>query len=392
MDAVLNAADMLFEQEVREFFEQHWTSELEQSIADPATMREGLVKWQNILYNKGWMAPAWPREFGGAEWSVTQSYIYNDIRGELGVAERWPAGVLMLGPILIRFGTDQQKQRFLPGILKSEDWWVQGYSEWEAGSDLAALQCSAVSDGDDYLITGCKTWVSYAQHANWIFCLVRTDASGPKQQGISFLLIELDSPGICIKPIDTIDGFHHLNEIQFENVRVPKANLVADEGMGWAIAKSLLVEERFVGADIAGNKRSLKQLKQQAAAELAGGSRLIDDPHFAVQLSELEISLMALEYTAMRVLDALAHGSEPGAESSLLKLQGTEIEQTIQELRMDLLAMYAGTDQSTLDRQTQSHNFAVAAHKQFFRGRAATIYGGSSEVQKNIIARHALGI
>ena len=247
-------------------------------------------------------------------------------------------------------------------------------------------------DGDEYVINGSKIWTTYAQYADWIFCLVRTDNSGRKQEGISFLLIDMKSPGITVRPIETIDGFHHLNEVFFDNVRVPVANRIGEEGKGWTYAKSLLVHERLSIAEVADSKRVLTELKELARAEVNGGASLLEDPVFAKRLADVEIELMALEYTELRALADIAEGKAPGPESSLLKLQGTEVQQTLQELRMDIAGYYSCTLQGDLSKDQLGHDFADGAQKQYFRGRASTIYGGSNEVQKNITAKYVLGL
>jgi hypothetical protein len=298
----------------------------------------------------------------------------------------------MVASVIIAYGNDEQKAKFLPRILKSEDWWCQGYSEPGAGSDLASLKTRADRDGDEYVINGSKIWTTYAQYADWIFCLVRTDNSGRKQEGISFLLIDMKSPGITVRPINTIDGFHHLNEVFFDNVRVPIENRIGEEGKGWTYAKSLLVHERLSIAEVADSRRALGELRELARQEVNGGSSLLDDPLFARRLTNIEIDLMALEFTELRALAAIEEGKPPGPESSLLKLQGTEIQQAIQELRMDVAGYYSGTLQGDLSASQLGHEFADYAQKMYFRGRASSIYGGSNEVQKNITAKYVLGL
>ena len=323
---------------------------------------------------------------------MTQHFIFNVERGKAGAPAPIPFGVTMVAPVIYTYGTEEQKARFLPRILNSDDWWCQGYSEPGAGSDLASLQCKAELDGDDYVVNGSKIWTSYAQAADWIFCLVRTDNSGRKQDGISFLLIDMTTPGVTVRPIETIDGFHHLNEVFFEDVRVPAENRIGEEGKGWTYAKSLLVHERLSIAEVAESKRNLEQLRELARAEVNGGESLLDDPVFANRLAEVEIDLMALEFTELRVLASAAKGSMPGPESSLLKLQGTTIQQSIQELRMDVAGYYSQTLQGDLTEDQLGHEFAGLAQKLYFRGRAASIYGGSDEVQKNVTAKHVLGL
>jgi hypothetical protein len=395
MDIQFNAEELAFQQEVRQFFADAWDEELRAQLhgaeASP-NLKAASEEWQRRLNAKGWMAPGWPVEYGGIGWSVTQHFIFNSERGKVGAPAPIPFGVTMVAPVIYTFGTEQQKARFLPRILASEDWWCQGYSEPGAGSDLASLQCKAELDGEEYVVNGSKIWTSFAQAADWIFCLVRTDNSGRKQEGISFLLIDMKTPGVTVRPIETIDGIHHLNEVFFDAVRVPVENRIGEEGKGWTYAKSLLVHERLSIAEVAESKRNLEDLREYARAEVNGGRPLLEDPLFAKRFTDIEIDLMALEYTELRVLAAAADGGDPGPESSLLKLQGTDIQQAIQELRMDVAGYYSGTLQGELSASELGHEFADGAQKLYFRGRASTIYGGSSEVQKNITAKFVLGL
>lgn len=392
MDTRLNEEDVAFQAEVRAFLKEAWDDQLKATYSNRATMKEGVEEWQRRLFHKGWVAPHWPVEHGGTDWSVTQTFIYNSERATAGAPDVLPFGVTMVASVIIGYGNDEQKARFLPRILNSEDWWCQGYSEPGAGSDLASLKTRAELEGNEYVINGSKIWTTYAQYSNWIFCLVRTDNSGRKQEGITFLLIDMNSPGITVRPIDTIDGFHHLNEVFFDNVRVPVENRIGEEGKGWTYAKSLLVQERLSIAEVAGSKRALTVLREEARQEVNGGKSLLDDPLFAKRLTDIEIELMALEYTELRALASIAEGNQPGPESSLLKLQGTEIQQSIQELRMDVAAYYSGTLQGDLSAAELGHDFADSAQKLYFRGRASSIYGGSNEVQKNITAKYVLGL
>jgi alkylation response protein AidB-like acyl-CoA dehydrogenase len=395
MDTQFTQEELAFQAEVRQFFADTLDDELEEMLkgaeASPR-LKEGMIEYQRRLNAKGWMAPGWPVEHGGQDWSMTQHFIFNAERGHAGAPAPIPFGVTMVAPVIYTYGTDEQKARFLPRILNSEDWWCQGYSEPGAGSDLASLQCKAERDGDEYVVNGSKIWTSFAQAADWIFCLVRTDNSGRKQEGISFLLIDMTSPGVTVRPIDTIDGIHHLNEVFFEDVRVPVDNRIGEEGKGWTYAKSLLVHERLSIAEVADSKRNLAQLRELARAEVNGGQSLLDDPVFAKRLTDVEIDLMALEFTELRVLASAAEGGMPGPESSLLKLQGTDIQQAIQELRMDVAGYYSQTQQGGLSPQELGHDFADFAQKVYFRGRASSIYGGSDEVQKNVTAKHVLGL
>jgi len=392
VDTRFSEQDLAFRDEVRAFLAEAWDEELKARVGNLQTMKEGMIEWQHRLNARGWMAPNWPVEHGGTGWTVTQTFIFNSERAAAGAPDVMPFGVVMVAPVIIAYGNDQQKAHFLPRILSSEDWWCQGYSEAGAGSDLASLKTRADRDGDEYVVNGSKIWTTYAQYANWIFCLVRTDSSGRKQEGITFLLIDMDSPGVTVRPIDTIDGFHHLNEVYFDNVRVPVDNRIGEEGEGWTYAKSLLVHERLSIAEVANSKRGLNEVRELARREINGGVPLLDDPLFARRLTDIEIDLMAVEYTELRALAAIAEGNTPGPESSLLKLQGTEIQQRVQELRMDVAGYYSGTLQGELSAEELGHDYADAAQKQYFRGRASSIYGGSNEIQKNITAKYVLGL
>jgi alkylation response protein AidB-like acyl-CoA dehydrogenase len=392
MDIQFSDQDLAFKKEVQTFLAEAWTEDLETSMADAGSGKQARIEWQQRLFRRGWVAPGWPVEHGGTDWSPTQSYIWETERARVGAPDVSPFGLKMVGPVIYAFGSDEQKQRFLPRILNSEDWWCQGYSEPGAGSDLASLKTRAERDGDDYVVSGSKIWTTYAQYADWIFCLVRTDNSGRKQEGISFLLIDMTSPGITVKPIGTIDGHHSLNEVFFDQVRVPLSNLVGEENMGWTYAKSLLAHERVSIAGVSDSKRGLENVKQMALAEVGSGDSLMNNPLFAARVAEVEIELMALEYTELRALAAMAGGGSPGAESSLLKLKGTEIQQQVQELAMEVAGCYGGVIQGELNDEQLGHDHADAIRRSYMYGRASTIYGGSNEVQKNITAKYVLGL
>ncbi|PLW82447.1 pimeloyl-CoA dehydrogenase large subunit [Kineobactrum sediminis] len=395
MDTRFTDEELAFQTEVRQFFADTLDEELRgrlEGVEASPNLKEAMLDYQRRLNAKGWMAPGWPVEYGGQDWSMSQHFIFNAERGKAGAPAPIPFGVTMVAPVIYTYGTKEQKERFLPRILNSDDWWCQGYSESGAGSDLASLQCKAQREGDEYVVNGSKIWTSFAQAADWIFCLVRTDNSGRKQDGISFLLIDMTTPGVTVSPIETIDGIYHLNEVHFDNARVPVDNRIGEEGKGWTYAKSLLVYERLSIAEVAESKRNLAQLRELARAEVNGGHSLLDDAVFARRLAEVEIDLMALEFTELRVLASAAEGGVPGPESSLLKLQGTTIQQTIQELRMDVAGYYSQTLQGNLSASQLGHDFADIAQKLYFRGRASSIYGGSDEVQKNVTAKHVLGL
>jgi alkylation response protein AidB-like acyl-CoA dehydrogenase len=392
MDTSISSEDIAFRDEVRAFFSSAYDAELQAQMADPKLYKSAIVEWQKRLHKQGWVAPGWPKEYGGTGWNDTQKFIYESERAAAGIRAVVPFGLTMVAPVIYTFGTEEQKEKFLPRILSSDDWWCQGYSEPGSGSDLASLKTKADVDGDDYIINGAKVWTTYAQFADWIFCLVRTNSDGKKQQGITFLLIDMKSPGITVNPIVTIDNHHSLNEVVFENVRVPQANRIGEEDKGWTYAKALLAHERTGIAGVADSFRALNEVRRFAEAEVNGGKSLIADPMFQQRLSDIEISLMALEFTELRVLATVASGGTPGAESSMLKIKGTEMQQAVQALRMEVAAYYQGVLPNELDANTLGHEFGSAARQSFMYGRAATIYGGSNEVQKNIIAKAVLGL
>ena len=397
MDIKFSAEDVAFRNEVREFFAAEYNGDATTRLgANPAAdYKSDIVAWQKKLHAKGWIAPGWPKEYGGTGWSATQKFIYETERGAAGIPDVVPFGLKMVAPVIFTFGTEEQKARFLPSILSSDDWWCQGYSEPGAGSDLAALTTSAEYAGDNYLVNGAKIWTTFAQYADWIFCLVRTTKDMRKQQGISFLLIDMKTPGITVKPIVTIDGKHSLNEVHFENVLVPRDNLIGEQDKGWTYAKALLAHERTGMAEVADSKRLLRTLKQRATEEVNGGQAMINDPIFQLRLSDIEMELMALEYTELRVFASMAGGGMPGPESSLLKIKGTEIAQAIHELQLQLAGSYGGALQAVegdLTGEELGHGFAGEARGRYMYGRAATIYGGSNEVQRNVIAKAVLGL
>lgn len=388
MESTLSEKDLEFRDDVRTFFAQSEPDKARLLMADPATYKEGAIRWQKQLFKKNWAAPFWPLEHGGAGWTVTQSYIYEHERVKADAPDVLPFGLKMVGPVIYTYGSEEQKARFLPGILNGDDWWCQGYSEPGAGSDLASLKTRAEPEGDTYVVNGSKIWTTYAQHADWIFCLVRTDSSGKPQNGISFLLIDMKSAGITVSPIHSINGLHSLNEVHFDNVRVPRENLIGEEGKGWTYAKSLLAHERTAIAKVADSKKRLDKLRTLAAREFQGSRPMIEDEAFRSRFTTIEVELMALEYMELRVLSALANNRSPGAESSLLKIKGTEIQQALHELTIELAGVYGGITSGAGDT---GHDFGNQARQDFMYGRAATIYGGSNEIQKNIIAKRVLG-
>lgn len=393
MDTNFSKDDIAFRDEVRKFFDDEFDSSLAKNLGDGHgdNYKESIVAWQKKLYKKGWIAPNWPKEYGGTGWTDTQKFIYESERGLAGVPDVLPFGLKMVGPVIYTFGTQEQKDRFLPQILSSDHWWCQGYSEPGAGSDLASLTTSADYAGANYLVNGRKIWTSLAQYADWIFCLVRTSKGARKQEGISFLLIDMSSPGITVKPIISIDGRHSLNEVLFENVSVPVENLIGEQDKGWTYAKALLAHERTSMAEVADSKRMLAQLKDKASKSIGGGMCLIDDQVFQKQVSDVELDLMALEFTELRALASIAEKGVPGPESSLLKIKGTEISQQLHELHLKVAAHHGGAIALTEERYDEI-KIGSDARNRYLYGRAATIYGGSNEVQRNVIAKAVLGL
>ena len=396
MDIHFTPEELAFRSEVRAFLGQNLPADLAENVRLGRRLaKEDHQRWQKILNQKGWYAVNWPVEHGGTDWSVVQKHIFDEECAAAGAPRLVAFGVNMVAPVIIKFGTQTQKDYYLPRILRSEDWWCQGYSEPGAGSDLASLKTRAERDGDHYLVNGQKTWTTLGQHANRIFCLVRTDPSAKKQEGISFLLIDMDTPGITVRPIITLDGEHEVNEVFFDNVRVPVENLVGEENKGWTCAKYLLTHERTGQAGIGQSKAALSHLKQIASAETVAGQSRIDDPLFRARIAELEMRLMAVEMSTLRILAATRDGGVPGAESSLLKIQGSEIRQAITDLMRKALGPNAlpflePELESDFHGEPLYQDYGASPASQYFNLRKLSIYGGSNEIQKNIIAKLVL--
>jgi alkylation response protein AidB-like acyl-CoA dehydrogenase len=364
--------------------------------------KDDLVRWQKILYRRGWGAGMWPQRFGGAGWSVVEQHIFDEEAAAAGAPPQLPFSLRMVAPVLMEFGNAAQQNYFLPRIISGEDWWCQGYSEPGSGSDLASLRTTAERRTDHYLVTGQKTWNTLGQHADWIFCLVRTRSDARPQLGISFLLIDMKTPGVSIRPIITMDGEHEINDMFFDNVKVPVENLVGEENRGWTYAKFLLSHERTTNARIGNCKRNLKRLKNIAGMQRKNGRPLMEDARFRDRIAQVELELMALEITNLRVLSAEASESRaPGPEASILKIKGSEIIQQLAELQMHALghdALPYIRDALELDWSAPpllaEHypEYAPPLSGQYFNLRKTTIYAGSTEVQKNIIAKLILGL
>ena len=391
MHVTFSEEELAFQEEVRAFFRDELPDDIREAMDSGAELDpEMQIRWQKILFRMGWAGVNWPVEYGGTDWSPVQKYIFAREEGFANAPFVIPFGLRMVGPVIYTFGSDEQKKRFLPDILESNVWWCQGYSEPGAGSDLASLKTRADLAGDHYVVNGTKTWTTLGQYADWIFCLVRTSSDvARRQEGISFLLIDMQSPGVSVKPIILLDGTHEVNEIHFDNVEVPVENLVGEEGKGWTYGKVLLQHERTNSANTFRSEYRLRRLREQAARSVRGAAPLADDKNFMRRLAAVEVDLKALEYIELRTLAAVTSGKAPGPESSFLKIKGTEIHQAIDALYMDAAGYYAlpynpgpGVGEGS---ETQS---ALA----YFNFRKATIYAGSNEIQKNIIAKHVLGL
>ena len=396
MDLNYSAREEAFRAEVRAFLAANLPADLQDKVRKHLRLkREDYVRWHRIVAKQGWAAPGWPVQFGGPGWDATQRHIWEEECAIAGTPPILPFGVNMVAPVIMAFGSPEQKAYYLPRILDCTDWWCQGYSEPGAGSDLASLKTTAVREGDHYIVNGQKTWTTLGQHADMIFCLVRTDPSVRKQEGISFLLIDMKSPGVTVRPIIMLDEDHEVNEVFFDNVRVPAANLVGKENQGWTYAKYLLGHERTGIAAVGRSKRQLLFLKKIAGRQQKNGAPLLDDPLFATRVANLEIELMALEVTVLRTIAQEAQG--PGPQASVLKVRGSEIQQMLTELMVEALGPQAlPFDPAYLDGERNhalgGDDDAAPLAAQYFNFRKTSIYGGSNEIQKNIITQMILGL
>jgi len=399
MDLNFTPEQQAFRDEVRRFLSDQLPDDISRKVKNGRPVEpQDYTRWQKILFERGWGAPGWPTQFGGAGWGPVEMHIFDEEAAMAGAPRTIPFGLKMVGPVIMAFGTPAQQERFLPRIINAEDWWCQGYSEPGAGSDLASLKTRAERQGDHYVVNGQKTWNTLGQHADWIFCLVRTDPNAPKQQqGISFLLIDMKTPGVTVRPIITLDGAHEVNEVWFENVIVPAENLVGEENKGWTYAKFLLGHERTSIAGIGSSKRELGRLKQIASCEIKNGRPLIEDPLFAARIAQVEIDLMALEITNLRALSAESRKQAPGPEASVLKIKATEIQQALGELMMYAVGPYAlpferySAEEGALSSVAGPH-YAAPLAAAYCNLRKVTIYGGSNEIQRNIISQMILGL
>ncbi len=398
MDIQFSAEGEKFRDEVRRFLRENLPDNIRDAVRSermdlPVDEQR---RWQGILAEKGWGAPSWPKEHGGAGWTDEQFYIFEREMALNDAPRPLSFGIQMLGPTLLHFGNEEQKRKFLPGTLRGDILWCQGYSEPNAGSDLASLKTRAVLEGDRYVINGSKIWTTDAHTADWMFGLFRTDSSGKKQDGITFLLLDMKSPGLTVRPLIMFEGTHEVNQVFFDNVKVPVSQRIYEEGKGWTVAKHLLSLERFGTAEVSRTLASIARLKRLAARIPAGEGTLLDDPDFAQRVADAEMELRALELTELRFLFAPT-GESGGAEASMLKIRGTEIQQEVFGLTVEALGQYAqaapgtGADEVPADLLAEFRRGA-AASRTHFNFRKTSIYAGSNEIQKNIIAKAVLGL
>jgi alkylation response protein AidB-like acyl-CoA dehydrogenase len=396
MNLKFSQEDIKFKEEVKDFIMQNLDNNTQKKINNGHHLsKDDLVNWQKKLYEKGWMAPNWPEEYGGTGWSITQRYIFDEECGAAAAPSALPFGVTMVAPVIIKFGTKEQKAKYLPRILSSEDWWCQGYSEPGSGSDLASLSTKAEKINGSYIINGTKTWTTLAQHADMMFILVRTNSDCKPQEGISFMLLDMKSPGVSVKPIITLDGGHEVNMVYLENVKVPRENLIYEENKGWTVAKYLLGHERTSIAAVSRSKKALSKVREIAKLNINGDSNLTDDSRFMDKVTKCDVRLQALEYAELKSISDDVKGIPPGPEASMLKIRGSEIQQEITELVLEASGYYANPYQPNImdignNEPLIGPEWSSAAAPKYFNTRKTTIYGGSNEIQKNILAKMVL--
>ncbi len=396
MDLNYTDGQKAFRDEIRAFLDAKLPHRLSAKVADGKRLTKAdYEEWHAILNERGWLGVTWPEEHGGTGWDAVERHIFDEEITRAHAPRIVPFGIAMLGPVLMKFGNDAQKTHYLPRILNGDDWWCQGYSEPGAGSDLANVQTSAVRNGDYYVVNGQKTWTTLGQYADKIFCLVRTSRDGKPQQGISFLLIDMETPGVEVRPIVLIDGEPEVNEVWFTDVRVPAENLVGEENKGWTYAKYLLTHERTNIAGVGFANAGLAALKRIAGEQMQGGVPLIRNSLFAARIAQVEIDLMAMATTNLRTIAAASSGMAPGPESSMLKIKGTQIRQQINALTRQAVGPYAAPFVSeALDEganvEPVGPDYALPASQTYFNNRKLSIYGGSNEVQRQIIAKAIL--
>ena len=398
MDLRFTEAERAFREEARRFFRTEIPAAIRDKLRDGEHLtRAEMIASQRILNARGWAVPNWPVAWGGQDWSPVQVYLYQDEMQQAYCPPPIAFNCSMVGPVIAQFGSEDQKRRFLPRAANADDFWCQGFSEPGSGSDLASLRTRAERKGDKYVVNGQKIWTTLAQYADWIFCLVRTDPAAKQQEGISFLLIDMKSPGITVRPIVTIDGGREVNEVFFDNVEVPADQLVGQENKGWDYAKFLLGNERTGIARVGTSKARVARLKQLAALERVGDTPLIEDPRFRERLAAVEIELKALEMTQLRVVsdERKREKGRQNPASSILKLKGSVIQQQLTELTMEVLGPYVMPYQPPEQAQNEPFigaDYAAAAGPTYFNMRKVSIYGGSNEIQRNIVAKAILGL
>jgi alkylation response protein AidB-like acyl-CoA dehydrogenase len=402
MNPVFSKDDVAFREEVRRFIDENFDAELRAKLAQSKNGyldKDGQLKWQRALYKRGWAAPNWPLEYGGTGWTPSQKYIFESETAAAGTPLVSPMGLKMVAPVLMAFGSDEQKRKYLPPILASEVWWCQGYSEPGSGSDLASLQMRCEDKGDHYLLNGSKIWTTHAQWADWMFNLVRTKQGAKPQEGISFILVDMRTQGIKVEAIVTTDypvpGQQEINQVFYDDVKVPKENLVGRENEGWTYAKYLLEFERG-NAGAPGLKRAIGKVRKMASQTDASNSKLIDDSSFRARLDDLEIQVSAMEFTELRIFASLSAGQRPGPESSMIKCRNTDLQQMISELSVEAIGYYAmpfvRDTWAKVNEPRPGPDYAAPVAPYYFNLRKASIYAGSNEIQRNIMAKAVLGL
>lgn len=401
MDLSFTSEDNAFRDEVLQFLDTNLDEDLKTKMAENRNSylpKDDHVRWQKALSRKGWLAPNWPVEFGGPGWTATQNYIFQTEMANANAPGVIPFGTSMCAPVIMKYGSEEQKKRFLPDMLESNIWWCQGYSEPGSGSDLASLQMKAEDKGDHFLCNGSKIWTTLAQYADWIFCLVRTSTEGKRQEGISFLLIDMNSEGVSVDPIQTLDlpvaGAQEVNQVFFNDVKVPKENLIGEVNKGWTYAKYLLEFER--GSAYAGRlKRGIDKIRAIAAKEIDGAEPMVKNPAFVAKLAKLEVAIQSLEMTELRILSKLSSGQNMGPESSLLKCRGTDLYQEVVAMALEAVGTYSTPFEPLYPGQNEEpvgEDYASGVAPRYFNARKVSIYGGSNEIQRNIMAKLILGL
>lgn len=395
MDLSFSQEELQFQRDVRQFLVENLPAHIVEATKNNSSVfvdKDIALEWQAILVKKGWAVPQWPVQHGGTAWTASQKYLFSKECYHAGAPMLIPLGLLMLAPVIMAFGTDAQKSELLPKILSGEHYWCQGYSEPGAGSDLASLKLKAESDGDHYLVNGSKIWTTHAHLADHIFCLVRTDNQGKPQHGISFLLIDMHTPGITVEPIITMADDHEVNQVFFDNVRVPKSNRIGEENKGWTYAKYLLEFERGGGFNGDRIRHELNQLKQLMRDAKVASPDFDRNGSIARKVAKVDIDLKSLEITELRILSAVSGGGNPGPESSIMKLTYTRLEQTVNELAVEVIGYQAIAMDPPADGSGERPDYLSSIVPRYLNNRAASIFGGSQEVQRNIVAKMVLGL